>query len=150
MRSLIIAAALLAAPVSAETTKATVTDVYEWVMVPVPVSQNVCETIDVPIYGQVTRQGSGAEALIGGIIGGAIGNQMGNGSGKDVMTGLGAIFGATQAAKPRTETIITGYRQERQCNTVTSYVDQKRKNYAYSLVRFVHDGQDIELRFNLK
>lgn len=113
----------------------------------VPVTSKQCYNVDVPLYETVTKQGNGGDALVGGLIGGAIGNQMGNGNGKDVMTALGAIFGATQATKPRTEQRIVGYRTERQCDDVMTYQDIAKEVYSHSTIRFYVDGKRYVLDF---
>ena len=148
MKSLILITALVtAAPAVADTVKAKVEDRYTNISVSEPQTKQDCVLVNVPVYGQVTTQGSGADALIGGILGGVIGNQMGNGNGKDVMTGLGAIFGATQASKPRQETVITGYRQERQCTEVTYYQSVTKTVYDYSIITWTQNGQQYSQTF---
>jgi|TARA_B110000977_G_scaffold85042_1_gene113563 uncharacterized protein YcfJ len=94
-----------------------------------PSTQQVCKTVDVPIYGR-TGQASTGDTLFGAIIGGAIGNQVGNGNGKDVATVLGAIIGADVANKNSGQQQIIGYQQEHRCNNVTTYRSQEElKNY---------------------
>ena len=124
----------------ADTVSAKVEDRYKNILASEPYTSKDCVMVNVPVYGQVTKQGNAADALIGGILGGVIGNQMGNGNGKDVMTGLGAIFGATQASKPRTETVVTGYRPEEQCTTVTHYREITRTVYDYSIITWTQGG----------
>ena len=93
-------------------------ETYRDVVKQVPVES--CQVIDVPIYREVVTGGaSTGDVLAGAIIGGVIGNQFGNGSGKDAMTVLGAIVGAdSMNKKGHRETVIVGYRQEKQCSTV--------------------------------
>ena len=141
MKSLIILAALaVASPALAETVKAQIEDRYKQISVNEPYTKQDCVMVNVPVYGQVTKQGGGGDALVGGLIGGALGNQLGNGNGKDVMTALGAIIGATQATKPRTETVVTGYREERQCTEVTYYRAVEKTVYDYSTITWTQDG----------
>ena len=130
----------IAVPVFAETVDAKIEDRYTQISVQEPRNKKDCVMVNVPVYGQVTTKPNGADALIAGILGGVIGNQMGNGSGKDVMTGLGAIFGATQLSKPRTETVVTGYKQERQCTMVTNYVSVTKTVYDYSVITWTQNG----------
>lgn len=104
-----------------------------------------CNTVDVPIYEtRRTGQASSGDALVGAIIGGAIGNQFGNGSGKDAMTVLGAIIGADKVNKKgKDETVIVGYRQERQCRTTyTNKVSQVRGD---NMVTVDIGGQTVRL-----
>lgn len=96
-----------------------------------------CYNVEVPIYRERVVQGSGADALIGGIIGAAVGNQFGNGNGKDVMTGLGAIFGANQASNRRVQE-VTGYRIQEQCDNVAVRVNEPTI-YSYT-IRYEYNG----------
>ena len=75
----------------------------------------VCEEFYQPIYGMIERPASGAEVFTGFLIGGAIGNQFGGGNGRDAMTVLGALGGASKAGQRKRERVITGYTTERKC-----------------------------------
>ena len=145
---LVIATALLmTATVSyAEQVRGTVIgmkETYRDVVREVPIQ--TCSNVDVPIYEtRRTGQASSGDALVGAIIGGAIGNQLGNGSGKDAMTVLGAIIGADKVNKKgKQETVIVGYRQERQCRTTyTNKVSQVRGD---NMVTVDIGGQTVRL-----
>ena len=145
---LVIATALLmTATVSyAEQVRGTVIgmkETYRDVVREVPIQ--TCSNVDVPIYEtRRTGQASSGDALVGAIIGGAIGNQLGNGSGKDAMTVLGAIIGADKVNKKgKQETVIVGYRQERQCRTTyTNKVSQVRGD---NMVTVDIGGQTVSL-----
>lgn len=79
----------------------------------------VCEDINEPIYGVLDRPSSTMEIISGAVIGGAIGNQFGNGEGKDVMTIIGALVGASGAANTRQqEQIVVGYNKVNKCRTI--------------------------------
>lgn len=78
------------------------------------VVQEQCSEQLVPVY--QTSRGSNGDVFAGAIIGGAIGNQFGGGSGKDVMTVLGAIIGANNADRSRQE--VVGYTSEWKCSMV--------------------------------
>ena len=94
-----------------------------------PTTQQVCNVVEVPVYGR-NGQASTGDTVLGAIIGGAIGNQFGGGSGKDAATVLGAIVGADVANKKGGQQQIIGYRQEQRCNNVTSYSTQQQiQNY---------------------
>lgn len=143
----IAAALLMTATVSyAEQVRGTVIgmkETYRDVVREVPIQ--TCNTVDVPIYEtRRTGQASSGDALVGAIIGGAIGNQFGNGSGKDAMTVLGAIIGADKVNKKgKDETVIVGYRQERQCRTTyTNKVSQVRGD---NMVTVDIGGQTVRL-----
>ena len=77
-----------------------------------------CSMVQVPIYGVVDRPASSTEVAAGAVVGGAIGNQVGKGNGRKAMTVLGAIVGSSAGAQRKTERVITGYEEKRQCRTV--------------------------------
>jgi uncharacterized protein YcfJ len=118
-------------------------ETYRDVIKEVPIQS--CKNIDVPIY-ETRRTGGGgtADTLVGALIGGAIGNQFGNGSGKDVATVLGAIVGADKANKNggREETVIVGYRQQRQCST--TYSQQATQIRGDNVVTIDVNGQQVK------
>ena len=153
MKSILISAALVVAtPAMAETTRATIEDVFATVVESTPYTRQVCQNVEVPIYGTVTRQGGGASG--GDILGGMIlGGLLGKGAtGKDNGAAAGAVLGgiiaADKANKPRTETIITGYKNERQCQNVTEYKDVNKKVYDYSIITFKSkDGYEYSIPF---
>jgi uncharacterized protein YcfJ len=105
-----------------------------------------CNTVNVPIYEtRRTGQASSGDALVGAIIGGVIGNQFGNGKGKDAMTVLGAIVGADKVNKKgKQETVIVGYREERQCST-THHTKKVSKVRGANMVTLEINGQAIQL-----
>ena len=135
---------LLSTPASAsQTTKANIEDHYVTKNIRVPHNEQVCKTVDVPIYGEGKMDQQGA--IVGGLIGGVIGNQIGKGGGKNAATGVGAIAGAIIGGKGDNQ--IVGYHQEQRCNTVTSYSTQTTTEYSHSTVRFWHDGRQVTLSF---
>lgn len=75
----------------------------------------VCEYVQIPVYGMIDRPASDSEVFVGLLIGGAIGNQFGGGNGRDAMTVLGALGGASKAGQRKRERVITGYTTERKC-----------------------------------
>lgn len=95
-----------------------------------------CYDVEVPIYGRV-RSGTNSDILTGAIIGGTIGNQFGNGNGKDVMTALGIIIGANEGSRSTRE-VVTGYRLERQCNQVSSQINEPV--LSYYKIRYEYNG----------
>lgn len=105
--------------------------------------QQKCQDVEVPIYGKNSDNGS---AIIGGILGGVLGNQFGNGSGKDAMTGIGAITGAIIGGNSTSNRVITGYRVERQCTTTYRNVNKSIVN-EYDITYRVQ-GQQITVRVN--
>jgi uncharacterized protein YcfJ len=151
MIRIILATAVIATPAMAETTRATIEDVFATVVESTPYTRQVCQNVEVPIYGTVTRQGGGASG--GDILGGMIlGGLLGKGAtGKDNGAAAGAVLGgiiaADKANKPRTETVITGYKTERQCENITEYKDVNKKVYDYSIITWKVDGQEYSGTF---
>ena len=152
MKRILLVSALAATSASAETTRATIEDVYATVVEQTPHTRQVCQNVEVPIYGTVTRQGGGASGgdILGGMI---IGGLLGKGAtGKDNGAAAGAVLGgiiaADKANKPKTETVITGYKTERQCENVTEYKSVNKKVYDYSIITFKSkDGYEYSLPF---
>lgn len=151
MKNLITAAALFASvtPVAAESIRATVEDIYINVSTQVPYIKQECQDVQTPVYGTVTRQGDAAgSALLGMLIGGAIGKGVtGKDDGAAAGAVMGGLIGADQGSKPKTEQVITGYKTERQCNNITYYRNEKRRQYNYSILRFKVDGKQYETTF---
>lgn len=151
MRTILaITAALMATPSFADqVVKSQIRDHYTTVYESVPVSRRYCENVEVPVYGTRQRQGNAAEgAFIGMIIGGITGKAVtGKDDGAAAGAIMGGIIGADKGAKPKNETVITGYRNERQCNDVTEYVNQSKKVYDYSTLRFTLDGKQYKVEF---
>lgn len=151
MKKIFLTIAFLAStPAMAEKITADVQDVFATVIESTPTTRQVCENVEVPIYGTVTRQGSasGGDVLGGMIIGGLLGKGV---TGKDDGAAAGAVLGgiiaADQANKPRTERVITGYKTERQCQNVTEYKDVRKKVYDYSILTFKYNGQEFQTTF---
>jgi uncharacterized protein YcfJ len=147
MKRLVLTAALVlaATPVLADyTINATITDHFRTVTRNTPVTERVCQTVDVPVYGGAASTG---DTIAGAIIGGAIGNQFGGGSGKDAMTILGAIVGADVANKNAQGNRIVGYRQEQQCQNVTTYTTTQEEVYSHSTITWREGGRDLTLEF---
>ena len=152
MKRILLVSALAATSASAETTNATIEDIYATVVEQTPYTRQVCQNVEVPIYGTVTRQGGGAsggDVLTGLILGGLLGK---GATGKDDGAAAGAVLGgiiaADKANKPRTETVITGYKTELQCENVTEYKNVNKKVYDYSIITFKSkDGYEYSLPF---
>lgn len=144
MKSLTLATliALSAAPALAEyAVNATITDHFRTVTRNTPVTEQVCQTVQVPVYG------STSDTIVGAIIGGAIGNQFGNGNGKDAMTVLGAIVGADVANRNAQGNSVIGYRQEQQCQNITNYISTQEQVYSHSTIVWREGGRNITLDF---
>ena len=82
-------------------------------------NKQVCNWVDVPIYGQTGSGASAGDVLGGMIIGGLIGKGVTN---KDNGAAAGAVIGGMIAAdKKQNKQTIIGYRQERKCQDYTRY-----------------------------
>lgn len=140
MKSFIIASifALSASVVQAETTyiTGTVTRVKpDTVTVEVLRPQRVCQTVDVPIYGNVGGGANAGDVLGGMIIGGLIGKGATN---DDRGAAAGAVIGGMIAADNKQQQGIVGYRQEQQCKNEFYNVMETRNN-GYFLTIEVED-----------
>ena len=86
--------------------------------------QKQCNTVDVPIYGNIGGGASAGDVLGGMIIGGLLGKGV---SGNDKGAAAGAVIGGMISAdKNQGDRQIVGYRQEQRCKTtyITEQVDQ--------------------------
>jgi uncharacterized protein YcfJ len=136
-------ATLVATPVLAEQVNATIEDHYRTVTKQIPQTEQVCNIVDVPIYGQERFDQNGA--IVGGIIGGVIGNQIGKGSGNDVATGVGAISGAIIGGKK--DGGVVGYRQEERCQLRTTYTAVTEQVYSHSTITWKQNGRRTSVKF---
>ena len=148
MKSLLlagIAAIAVAMPAHANSVNARVTDQYETVTKRIPHTEQICRTVDVPIYGNV---GGGADAgdVLGGMI---IGGLLGKGAtGKDNGAAAGAVIGGMIAAdKKANQQGIVGYRQETRCENQTTYTTKTQEVYSHSVITWKENGQTYSLRF---
>lgn len=142
MRNILTAAILmLATPAMAKQTVSNVVvyDHTKTVTQNIPVTETLCQNVQVPIYGTVQGQGaSGGDVLAGMIIGGLLGKGITN---KDNGAAAGAVMGGIIAAdKNRSKQVVTGYRNERQCEQVSVYQTSTVEVYSHSTIRFFIDG----------
>jgi uncharacterized protein YcfJ len=147
MKTLFLATALVfitTPALSNQSVHATVTDHFRTVTHNIPQTETVCQMVQVPVYG---GSGNVGNTIAGAIIGGAIGNQFGNGSGRDAMTVLGAIVGADVANRSAQTNSVVGYRQERQCHEVTTYVSRQERVYTHSTVTWREGGRSFSVDF---
>lgn len=133
-----------------ETVNARVKDHYATVYEHIPVTKRYCENVEVPVYGTRQKQGNAAEgAILGMIIGGLAGKAVtGKDNGAAAGAIMGGVIGADKGAKPKNETVVTGYRTERQCTDVTEYVNNPKNVYDYSTLVFTLDGKQYRIDFN--
>ena len=147
LSSAVVIAASMCSPAFADSTNANVEDHYRTVVREIPHNEKVCQTVDVPIYGNGGKEFDQNSAIIGGIIGGVIGNQFGGGSGKEAATGIGALSGAIIGGNRTKPDQIVGYRQETRCHYETTYTTKREEVYDYSTITFKHDGRKYVVRF---
>jgi len=144
MKKLAIVLAFAATPVFADlNVKTRIQDHYKDSTVHIPHTQRVCNTVDVPVYGEERFDQGGA--IVGGIVGGLLGSQIGKGSGNKVATGAGAITGAIIGGKK--DGNIVSYRQEQQCHNETTYEYRVDTEYSHSTVTFWYEGKKYVLSF---
>ena len=88
------------------------------------VPQEVCEIVQVPIYGTVQGQGASGGDVLGGMILGAL---LGKGiTNQDNGAAAGAVLGGVIAAdKKKSKQVVTGYQNQEQCRTVFQQVNNK-------------------------
>lgn len=108
---------------------AIVTDIkpiYETVLIEKPTT--VCSDVEVPIYGNIEKQGNAAGgALAGMIIGGLIGKgATGKDNGAAAGAVIGGLIGADQGSRTRTERVVTGYSTERRCSEILKAHEVKK------------------------
>ena len=152
MKNLIIAIAVLtAAPAFAgEKVNGKVTDYYKTVVQSTPYTTRECSIQQVPIYKEHYNQNpAGGGALIGMIIGGILGKSI-SGDDSDAAAGavVGGIVGANNAQQRPVSRSITGYRDERACNNITHYTEQKVRAYDYSVITWTQNGKNYSYSFN--
>tara|TARA_Y100000389_G_scaffold201976_1_gene246041 strand:+ start:1930 stop:2412 length:483 start_codon:yes stop_codon:yes gene_type:complete len=154
MKLLLATAATLALTTSAYcgTVKAKVTDRYTTVYTDVPYTKNKCVIVDVPVYGNVRKQGNAAEgALLGMILGGVLGGTATNSDqGAAVGAVMGGIIGADKGSASKNERVVTGYKQERRCEPVTYYKQEEQVVYDYSIIEWVEEGKVYSFTFDKK
>jgi uncharacterized protein YcfJ len=139
--------ASLATPAFADNVKGRVQDHYKDVVKKVPHTEYICETVEVPVYGQADDTTDGL--LLGAIAGGLLGNQVGKGSGNTAATALGAVIGSQvgQNIDKQNSNNVVGYRQEERCRNRTTYQTERSSVYSYSTITFYENGKQYKLRF---
>jgi uncharacterized protein YcfJ len=139
-----VAAIVVALPAHANSVNARITDKYETVTKRIPHTEQICRTVDVPIYGNVGGGASGADVLGGMILGGLIGK---GATGKDNGAAAGAVIGGMIAADKGQKQGVVGYRQETRCENQTTYTTKTEEMYSHSVITWTENGQTYSLRF---
>jgi uncharacterized protein YcfJ len=152
MKNFIAATAMLtvASCATAETltmnVKGTVTDVQPLTrVVSVERPHRSCNTVEVPVYGNVGGGASAGDVLGGMIIGGLLGKGV---SGNDKGAAAGAVLGGMISADKKTQQGIVGYRQEQRCTT--EYITELQERSAGYRVTIEVDGNTFETVTNRK
>tara|TARA_Y100000114_G_scaffold144460_1_gene153060 strand:- start:534 stop:1034 length:501 start_codon:yes stop_codon:yes gene_type:complete len=127
-------------PAYANTVTATVSSIqpiYHNTTVRTPT--NVCQDVEVPVYGTVQGNGaSSGDVLTGMIIGGLLGKGV---SGNDKGAAAGAVLGGMISAdNKKSKQVITGYRLERQCHT--TYINETQRQLKHYKIWFTWNGID--------
>lgn len=151
MKNILILTTALVASTSAmaETpTKVKVYDHTKTIVREVPVKEQRCYDVKVPIYESVTTTGdAGGGALLGMILGGILGKGV---TGDDGGAAAGAVIGGVIGAdknQSRTENREVGYRYEEECSTYTAIGREVIEVYSHSTIRFHVGGQRYVLDF---
>jgi uncharacterized protein YcfJ len=146
MKKLLMATALIgvASCATAETIasniKGTVTEVQPLTrVVSVERPHRSCNTVEVPVYGNVGGGASAGDVLGGMIIGGLLGKGV---SGNDKGAAAGAVIGGMISADKKTQQGIIGYRQENRCTT--EYITELQERNAGYRVTIEVEGNTIQ------
>ena len=141
-----IVLAILSTPVVAQdSVTGTVEHFYYSYTEEVPETKRVCETIQVPVYKEVNKGTSGADVFGGLLIGGLLGKVL---TGNDKGAAAGAVIGGIASAeRNKTEQVISGYRDVRECLDKTYTMEYQRKAYDYSEITFSMGGREYSLPF---
>ena len=146
MKKLLMATALIGvsscatAETIASSVKGTVTEVQPLTrVVSVERPHRSCNTVEVPVYGNVGGGASAGDVLGGMIIGGLLGKGV---SGNDKGAAAGAVIGGMISADKNTQQGIIGYRQENRCTT--EYITELQERNAGYRVTIEVEGNTIQ------
>lgn len=128
--------------------KVKVFDHTKTIVTQVPINQQTCSEVKVPIYSSVTTQGdAGGGALLGMILGGILGKGVtGDDGGAAAGAVIGGIVGANEAQTSTNQQIV-GYEYETRCSMQTGYREEMIEAYSHSTIRFHLDGKRYVLKF---
>ena len=114
-----------------------------------PSDERVCETQEVPVYGQASASNGNSDLgamIIGGVIGSAIGNKASDNEGAGAAGAVvGAILGREHAKKNQSGggQKIVGYRQQEVCNVRTVMIEETVEEISGYRQRIEVDGRII-------
>jgi len=144
--ALIGVASCATAETIASNVKGTVTEVQPLTrVVSVERPHRSCNTVEVPVYGNVGGGASAGDVLGGMIIGGLLGKGV---SGNDRGAAAGAVIGGMVSADKNNQQGIVGYRQENRCTT--EYITELQERNAGYRVTIEVEGNTIQTVTNRK
>tara|TARA_R110000868_G_C10574302_1_gene738032 strand:- start:51 stop:479 length:429 start_codon:yes stop_codon:yes gene_type:complete len=140
---------MMSQPSFANPVSAKVQDVYITVYEPIKTVSPYCEVVEVPIYETHTRRGDPVgSTLLGMILGGVSGKVItGQDNGAAAGAIVGGIIGADQGNRLKTERVIVGYRETKNCYNKVTYSDKPVKVYSYSTLGFTIQGKSYNIEF---
>ena len=120
-----------------------------------PSDERVCETQDVPVYGQASARNNNENSdlgamIIGGVIGSAIGNKTSDQEGAGAAGAVvGALLGREHAKKKNQGgQQIIGYRQQEVCNVRTVMIEETIQEITGYRTRIEVDNRIITVETN--
>ena len=120
-----------------------------------PSDERVCETQDVPVYGQASAGNNNENSdlgamIIGGVIGSAIGNKTSDQEGAGAAGAVvGALLGREHAKKKNQGgQQINGYRQQEVCNVRTVMIEETIQEITGYRTRIEVDNRIITVETN--
>lgn len=122
--------------------EAYVQDHYRDVVRQVPITQQVCSDVHVPVH--VDNGPRGDAVILGGIVGNVLGAA--SGLGGDART-IGTVIGGIAGAEMSRGNSVGGYRTEQRCSNVTSYSSVNERVYSHSTVSFTVEGKNYSINF---
>lgn len=118
-----------------------------------PSDQRVCETQDVPVYGEANAGNNGSDLgamIIGGVLGSAIGNKASDNEGAGAAGAVvGAILGREHAKKNQSGgQKVIGYRQQEVCNVRKVMIEETVEEVTGYRHRIEVDNRIITIESN--
>ena len=143
MKNVFVAVALLmAVPAMAQSIQGDVQDHYRTITKRIPVTQQYCQDVQVPIHGERSNGSTG-----GVVLGGIVGNALGAATGITDARTLGTVIGMVAGNEMSRQDQVSGYRIEQRCNNVVSYQTESREVYSHSTITFFMNGRTYTATF---
>lgn len=145
MKKLILTTLLIGTAAVAQAQE--ILDHYRTVTRQVPNTHQVCQQVNVPVYGNTSEPGPGG-MLLGAIVGNALGRAAGVSGGQTAGTIIGGIAG-NEIARGQQRSQVTEYRTEQRCTNQTTYTTVSEEVYSHSTITFTDkDGRRRIAQFN--